>query len=83
MSDSINSSTFDLIEKHASGDLEMESEREDKNPDKGDKVKYNTVVFKGLLQRDLRSLENRLTHHIIIRIKRLRIAFSQSLEKNI
>ena len=48
MSDSINSSTFDLIEKHASGDLEMESEREDKNPDKGDKVKYNTVVFKGL-----------------------------------
>ena len=82
MSDSINSSTFDLIEKHASGDLEMESEGEDKNPDKGDKVKYNAVVFKGLLQRDLRSLENHLTHHII-RIKRLRIAFSQSLEKNI
>lgn len=82
MSVSINSSTFDLIEKHASGDLEMESEREDKNPDKGDKVKYNAVVFKGLLQRDLRSLENHLTHHII-RIKRLRIAFSQSLEKNI
>lgn len=83
MSDSINSFTFDLIEKYASGDLEMESEREDKNLDKGDKVRHNAVVFKGLLQRDLRSLENRLTHHIIRRKKRLHIAFSQSLEKNI
>lgn len=35
LSDSINSFTFGLIEKYASGDLEMESEREDKNPDKG------------------------------------------------
>ena len=61
----------------------MESEREDKNLDKGDKVRHNAVVFKGLLQRDLRSLENRLTHHIIRRKKRLRIAFSQRLEKNI
>lgn len=59
----------------------MKSEREDKNLDKGDKGRYNAMVFKGLLQRDLRSLENRLTHHIIRRKKILCVAFSQSLEK--
>lgn len=58
----------------------MENEREDKNADKGKKMGYNAVLFKWLLQGNLRSLKNSLIHHII-RKKIQHSTFSQNLER--